>query len=149
MVVVLKLLYVIDLKEIILLLLYTYSMHIYTKKWSEKAIKENDSAVGEKLCPIILYGRSSRFGGCSVKKMFLKISKNSQENTCTRVPFLIKLQACFWAKLLTIWFPRNKIPIKRNIKTLEKGATFILNYQWWLHNGINNVVQKQPPEVFY
>ena len=26
------------------------------------------------------------------KKVFLKISQNSQENTCARVPFLIKLQ---------------------------------------------------------
>ena len=29
----------------------------------------------------------------SVKKVFLKISQNSQENTCARVSFLIKLQA--------------------------------------------------------
>ena len=29
----------------------------------------------------------------SVKKMFLVISQNSQENTCARAPFLIKLQA--------------------------------------------------------
>ena len=28
----------------------------------------------------------------SVKKVFLKISKNSQENTCSRISFLIKLQ---------------------------------------------------------
>ena len=28
---------------------------------------------------------------CSVEKVFLKISQNSQENTCTRVSFLIKL----------------------------------------------------------
>ena len=30
---------------------------------------------------------------CSVKKVFLKISQNSQENTCARVCFLTKLQA--------------------------------------------------------
>ena len=30
---------------------------------------------------------------CSVKKMFLEISQNSQENICSRVSFLIKLQA--------------------------------------------------------
>ena len=30
---------------------------------------------------------------CSVKKVFLKISQNSQENTCARVSFLIKFQA--------------------------------------------------------
>ena len=31
--------------------------------------------------------------GCSVKKVFLEILQNSQENTCARVSFLIKLQA--------------------------------------------------------
>ena len=30
---------------------------------------------------------------CSVKKMFLEISQNPQENTCARVPFSVKLQA--------------------------------------------------------
>ena len=30
---------------------------------------------------------------CSVKKVFLEISQNSQENTCARATFLIKLQA--------------------------------------------------------
>ena len=30
---------------------------------------------------------------CSVKKVFLEILQNSQENTCARVSFLIKLQA--------------------------------------------------------
>ena len=30
---------------------------------------------------------------CSVKMVFLEISQNSQENTCARVSFLIKLQA--------------------------------------------------------
>ena len=29
---------------------------------------------------------------CSVKKMFLEILQNSQENTCAKVSFLIKLQ---------------------------------------------------------
>ena len=29
----------------------------------------------------------------SIKKVFLKISQNSQENTCARVAFLIKLQS--------------------------------------------------------
>ena len=30
---------------------------------------------------------------CSVEKMFLEISQNSQENTCATVSFWIKLQA--------------------------------------------------------
>ena len=29
---------------------------------------------------------------CSAKKVFLEISQNSQENTCARASFLIKLQ---------------------------------------------------------
>ena len=33
------------------------------------------------------------FPRCFVKKLFLEISHNSQENTCARVSFLIKLQA--------------------------------------------------------
>ena len=32
---------------------------------------------------------------CSVKKMFLGISQNSQENTCVRDLFLIKLKHVF------------------------------------------------------
>ena len=34
---------------------------------------------------------------CSVKKVFLEISRNSQENICARASFLIKLQADLWA----------------------------------------------------
>ena len=42
----------------------------------------------------------------SVKKAFLEISQNSQENTCARVSFLIKLQA--WP------------------------TTFLTEHLWWL-----------------
>ena len=35
---------------------------------------------------------------CSVKNVFLKLSRNSQENTCARVSFLIKLQATLLKK---------------------------------------------------
>ena len=34
---------------------------------------------------------------CSVKKVFLEISQNWQENTCARVSFLIKVQAHAYA----------------------------------------------------
>ena len=37
---------------------------------------------------------------CSVKKMFLKILKNSHENTWARVSFLIKLPATLVKKRL-------------------------------------------------
>ena len=33
------------------------------------------------------------FWRCSVEKVFIEVSQNSQENTCARVSFLIKLQA--------------------------------------------------------
>ena len=32
-------------------------------------------------------------GRCSIKKVFLEISQNSQENSCARDSFLIKFQA--------------------------------------------------------
>ena len=44
---------------------------------------------------------------CSVKKEFLEISQNSQENICVRVTFLIKLQACNFVKLLRTPFLQN------------------------------------------
>ena len=37
---------------------------------------------------------------CSVEKVFIEILQNSQENTCARVPFLIKLQSLRPATLL-------------------------------------------------
>ena len=43
------------------------------------------------LCNIVS-NRSSRLD-VFVEKVFLKILQNSQENTCTKVSFLIKLQA--------------------------------------------------------
>ena len=41
---------------------------------------------------------------CSVKKVFLENSQNSQQNTCARVSFLIKLQpyACNFIKKETL-----------------------------------------------
>ena len=39
---------------------------------------------------------------CSVKKVFLEISLNSQENICARVCFLIKFQACNFIKKETL-----------------------------------------------
>ena len=41
---------------------------------------------------------------CSVRKVFLEVSQNSQENTCARVSFLIKLQveACYFIKKETL-----------------------------------------------
>ena len=42
---------------------------------------------------IILTSTEAATGGVLLKKVLLKILQNSQENTCARVSFLIKLQA--------------------------------------------------------
>ena len=65
---------------------------------------------------------------CSVKKVFLEISENSQENTCVRVSFLIKLQAAP-ATLLKkrLWhrcFPVNFAKFPR--------TPFLKEHLWWL-----------------
>ena len=55
---------------------------------------------------------------CSVKKVFLEISQNSQKNACVRVSFLIKLQAsaCNFIKkeALAQVFPREFCQISKN-----------------------------------
>ena len=50
--------------------------------------KKNDT-----IHPIIYFDRKAVAQRSSVKKVFLEISQNSQEITCVRVSFLIKLQA--------------------------------------------------------
>ena len=45
---------------------------------------------------LLLFLFRSSHWKCSVKKVFLEILQNSQENICGRVSFLIKLQAYFY-----------------------------------------------------
>ena len=65
---------------------------------------------------------------CSVKKLLLEISQKSQENTCARVSFLIKLQA--WLATLfkkRLWhrcFPVNFVKFLR--------TPFFIEHLWWL-----------------
>ena len=56
-------------------------------------------------------------GRCSVKKMFLKISQNSRENTCARVSFSKK-------ETLTQAFSYEFCEIFKN--------TFFIEHFWWL-----------------
>ena len=44
----------------------------------------------------------SRHRRCSVRKVFLKISQNLQENTCVAASFLIKLQALLRIRLISV-----------------------------------------------
>ena len=67
---------------------------------------------------------------CSVEKVFLDISPNSQENTCARASFLIKLTltqvfSCEFCKISKItlsteqlrWLLQNYLHIRKNFKT--------------------------------
>ena len=65
---------------------------------------------------------------CSVKKVFLEISQNSQENTCARVSFLIKLQvrpATLLKKRL--WHRRFLVNF---VKFLRRPS--FIEHLWWL-----------------
>ena len=63
---------------------------------------------------------------CSVKKVFLKISQYSQENTCARVSLLIKLQADAKLKKRIQYrcFPVNFAKFLRTPSDIE--------HLWWL-----------------
>ena len=66
---------------------------------------------------------------CSVKKVFLEISQNSQENTFARVSFLIKLhvwdlQLYSKKRLWHRWFPVN-------FKNFSR-APFLIEHLRWL-----------------
>ena len=60
-------------------------------------------------------------GSCSVKKVFLEIWQNSQENTCARVSFLIKLPvfSCEFCEISKNTFPYRTPPVAAS------GVTFV------------------------
>ena len=59
---------------------------------------------------------------CSVKAVFLKISQNSQENTCARVSFLIKLQL-----KKRLWHRCFLVNIAKLLRT-----PILIKHLWWL-----------------
>ena len=67
---------------------------------------------------------------CSVKKVFMGISQNSQENTCARVSFLIKLQA---SGTVDRWFLSEHLFLQNT-----SGMVFLPNFSfdllYYLHN---------------
>ena len=60
---------------------------------------------------------------CSVKEVFLKILQNSQENTCARASFLIKLQFIKKQTLAQV-FSCEFCELFKN--------TFFIENHWWL-----------------
>ena len=51
---------------------------------------------------IVIYYTKAATRGILLKKIFLEISQNSQENNCARVSSLMKLQACSLIKKETL-----------------------------------------------
>ena len=81
-----------------------------------------------------------RYRRCSVKKAILEILENSQENTCARVSFLIKLQANIIrpASLLkkSIWHRCFSVNFPKFLRT-----PFLREQLWWrllYHLELNN-----------
>ena len=70
---------------------------------------------------------------CFVKKVFLNISQSSQENTCVRVPFVIKLQA--WSLKSTsslkerLWYRCFPVNLRRLFLQNTSGGCL---YEQWL-----------------
>ena len=78
---------------------------------------------------------------CSVKKVFFEISQNSQENSCAKVSFLIKLHAlaCNFIKKETLAqvFSCEFSEISKNTfcyRTPLVAASELLNQFWFLSN---------------
>ena len=63
---------------------------------------------------------------CSLKKVLLEISQNSQENYCARVSFLIKFQAWSLIKKMRLWhrfFPVDFVKLLRTLSN-EKNTSY-------------------------
>ena len=59
---------------------------------------------------------------CSVEEVFLEILQNSQENTCARVSFLIKL-----GKKKRLWHRYFHVSFAKFLR-----AAFLIEHVWWL-----------------
>ena len=71
---------------------------------------------------------------CSVKTLFLEISQKSQQNTCARVSFLIKLQprsvTLLKKRLWHRWFPLNFEKFLRTPFSIEHLCWLLLKNLW-------------------
>ena len=84
------------------------------------------------------YGWEAVVQKCSVEKVFLEISQSSQENTCARISFLIKLRK---KSLWHICFPVNFAKFLR--------TPFLTEQLWWLLPKILSLKLKDVLKMFY
>ena len=73
---------------------------------------------------IFLHTAEAFAGRCSVKKVFLEIWQNSQENTCDTVSFSVKLQALLKKRLWRRCFSVNLAKFLR--------TAFLIEHLRWL-----------------
>ena len=82
-----------------------------------------------KLFSAFLLSAEAVVQSCSVKKVFLKISENSQKKTCVTVSFLIKLQAAPAASLKKrLWYRCFLVNFPKFLRT----AFFTEHFRWLL-----------------
>ena len=70
---------------------YCVQTKVYIKSKNRSILLLHYSSLSWKIN--IMVSSEAAVQRCSVKKAFLEISQNSEENTCAKVSFLIKLQA--------------------------------------------------------
>ena len=73
---------------------FNVELNLRNNKWLVNcSFNPHKSFIGNHLDAVSTEAAGQR---CSEKKVFLEISQNSQENTCAKVSFLIKLQVEAW-----------------------------------------------------
>ena len=101
--------------------------HLWKQMWAISGCCIGSS--GSPLHPPLLICSEAVVQRCSVKKIFLKISQNSPENTFARVSFLIKLQAAP-VTLLKKRHWRRCFPV--NFAKFLRAPFFTVNPRWLL-----------------
>ena len=95
-----------------------YSFHIFLPSFEGMLIERERFSIFISISIFFYKTTEAVAQRCSVKKVFLEISQNSQENTCARISFLIKVQASGlnFAKFLKALFPTEhlrRLPLKQ------------------------------------
>ena len=72
------------------MIIRTYHLRVYIKSKNISNLNKKVSALGMTAGEPGHLQSEALVRSCSLKKVFLKISQNSQEDTCVRVTFIVK-----------------------------------------------------------
>ena len=72
---------------------FCFKLNTFTSRISNLLLPFGTEGRGLWILIYLLWISKSSYRRCSIKKVFLKILRNSRESTCVRVSFLTKLQA--------------------------------------------------------